>query len=109
MLPLSYILPGVTPVPRHPRAGAPDHLHPVAEGGTRDQVTPRVLTILITCQSGDQRVHVHLNIVITLGHVPHPGAVIIGPHVSTQDLVTQQSVPILRKSTSFTLKGCVCL
>ena len=84
MLPLSYILPGVTPVPRHPRAGAPDHLHPVAEGGTRDQVTPRVLSILITCQPG---VHVHLHVVITLGHVPHLGAVIIGPHVATQDLV----------------------
>ena len=100
MLPLSYILPGVTPVPRHPRAGAPDHLHPVAEGGTRDQVTPRVLTILITCQSGYQRVHVHLHVIITLSHVPHPGAVIIGPHVSTQDLVTQQSVSILRKLAS---------
>ena len=42
MLPLRYFLPGVAPVPRHPAAGAPDHLHPVAEGGTRDQVPPRV-------------------------------------------------------------------
>ena len=81
-------LPGVAPVSRHPAAGASDHLHPVAEGGTCDQVPPRV-RLRVTCQPGDQRIHVHLHIVVTLGHVSHPGAVLIGPHVTTQNLVAQ--------------------
>ena len=86
--PLMYFLPGVAPVSRHPAAGAPDHLHPVAEGGTRDQVPPRV-RLGVTCQPGDQCVHVHLHVVVTLGHVSHPGAVLIGPHVTTKNLVAQ--------------------
>ena len=87
-------MPGVAPVARHARRGAPDDLHPVAEGGTRDQIVPALLRV--PREPGDQGVHVHHHVVVTLGHVSHVWTVLVGPHVSTQDLVTQQSVTVLR-------------